>query len=43
MDFPNVRAGVEAGEIALHGWHYMIEDGQVHILDVEKGEFAPHG
>lgn len=43
MDFPNVRAGVEAGEIALHGWHYLIEDGQVLILDVETGEFSPHG
>jgi carbonic anhydrase len=43
MDFPNVRSGVEAGEIKLHGWHYLIEDGQVLILDVETGEFAPHG
>lgn len=43
MDFPNVRAGVEAGEIALHGWHYVIEDGVVHILDVESGRFEPHG
>ena len=42
MDFPNVRAGVEAGEIALHGWHYLIEDGQVLILDVETGAFSPH-
>lgn len=43
MDFPNVRAGVEAGEIALHGWYYLIEDGRVLILDVESGEFSPHG
>lgn len=43
MDFPNVRAGVEAGEIALHGWHYLIEDGQILILNVESGEFSPNG
>lgn len=43
MEFPNVRAKVEAGEIALHGWHYFIEDGTVHILDVESGAFVPHG
>lgn len=42
MDFPNVRAGVEAGAIALHGWHYMIEDGQMHILDMGAGAFTPH-
>lgn len=43
MDFPGVRERVEAGEIALHGWHYMIEDGAVHILDYERGEFVPAG
>lgn len=42
MDFPNVRAGVEGGDIALHGWHYMIEDGTVHIRDVVTGSFVPH-
>lgn len=43
MEFPNVRAKVEAGAIALHGWHYVIEDGTVHILDAESGAFVPHG
>jgi carbonic anhydrase len=41
MDFPNVRAGVERGEIALHGWHYMIEAGDVNILDIASGRFEP--
>jgi carbonic anhydrase len=42
MTFPNVRERVEAGKIALHGWHYMIEDGSMYILDVESGEFVLH-
>jgi carbonic anhydrase len=42
MTFPNVRERVESGTIALHGWHYMIEDGTMHILDVESGEFVLH-
>jgi carbonic anhydrase len=42
ITFPNVRARVEAGRIALHGWHYMIEDGTMYILDVESGEFVLH-
>jgi carbonic anhydrase len=42
MDFPNVRAKVEEGQIALHGWHYMIEDGTVNILDIDTGAFEPH-
>lgn len=39
MDFPAVRSRVEAGEIALHGWHYAIEDGTVRIFDIETGTF----
>lgn len=43
MDFPTLRRRVESGDIALHGWHYVIEDGVVHILDLERREFVPHG
>lgn len=43
LDFPDVRRRVEAGDIALHGWHYVIEDGRVHVLDFERREFVPHG
>lgn len=39
MDFPGIRSRVDAGEIALHGWHYMLEEGLVRILDIETGEF----
>ena len=41
MQYPIVAAGVERGELFLHGWHYLIEDGQVLVLDVARGEFVP--
>jgi carbonic anhydrase len=41
MDYPMVRRRVERGELALHGWHYVIEDGEVHVFDVRSGRFVP--
>jgi len=41
MDYPMVRARVEQGRISLHGWHYVIEAGEVHVFDVNKGAFVP--
>lgn len=41
MDYPMVRSRVERGELTLHGWHYVIEDGEVHIFDVAAGGFVP--
>jgi carbonic anhydrase len=41
MDYPMVRSRVECGELALHGWHYVIEDGEVHVFDVDAGGFVP--
>jgi carbonic anhydrase len=41
MDYPMVRQRVEAGTLALHGWHYVIEDGEVHVFDVKRGGFVP--
>ncbi|MBS0506599.1 MAG: carbonic anhydrase [Proteobacteria bacterium] len=40
MDYPMVRRGVEEGRITLHGWHYVIEDGEVHVFDVRTGDFV---
>ena len=40
MSYPMVAEEVEAGRLALHGWHYIIEDGTVLVLDVERGEFV---
>ena len=41
MDYPMVRQRVEAGELFLHGWHYVIEDGEVQVFDVHEGRFIP--
>ena len=41
MEYPMVRRRVDRGELALHGWHYVIEDGDVHVLDVASGAFVP--
>lgn len=41
MGYPMVRQQVEAGKVALHGWHYVIEEGEVHVFDVKSGEFIP--
>ena len=41
MGYPMVRERVEQGQLALHGWHYVIEEGEVHVFDVKSGEFVP--
>ena len=41
MGYPMVRERVEAGRLALHGWHYVMEDGEVHVFDVRCGSFVP--
>ncbi len=43
LTFPIVRQRVEAGRLALHGWHYIIEEGTVFLLDLESGRFVPAG
>ena len=40
MDYPMVRRRVDDGRITLHGWHYVIEDGEVHVFDVSTGGFV---
>ena len=40
MGYPMVREQVEAKNISLHGWHYVIEDGEVHVFDVKSGQFV---
>ena len=41
MDYPMVRERVERRQLTLHGWHYVIEDGEVHVFDVRSGAFIP--
>ena len=40
MDYPMVRSRVEAGKLFLHGWHYVIEHGEVHVFDLASGRFV---
>ena len=40
MAYPMVRAGVGQGRISLHGWHYVIEDGEVHVFDAQQRGFV---
>ncbi len=42
MSFSFVREAVETGRTRLHGWHYVIEEGALDILDVESGRFVRH-
>lgn len=41
MDYPMVRRQVEGGQLTLHGWHYVIEEGEVHVFDAQQGGFVP--
>lgn len=41
MTFPMVSSRVERGELRIHGWHYIIEEGRVLALDTATGEFLP--
>lgn len=41
MAFPSVSARLERGEIALHGWYYVIEEGVIEVFDIKSGEFVP--
>jgi len=41
MSYPMVAARVREGDLFLHGWYYVIEDGQVLVLDAETGCFEP--
>lgn len=43
MSYPFVKKRVEEGTLSLHGWHYIIEEGQVLILDIDREEFGPAG
>ena len=41
FSYPMVAQRVEQGALFLHGWYYVIEEGRVLILDVEKRMFVP--
>ena len=39
LEYPAVADAVDRGRLAIHGWHYVIEDGTVLAVDVASGEF----
>lgn len=39
-EYPMVKQRTEEGALALHGWHYVLEEGRVDVLDVDRGDFA---
>jgi carbonic anhydrase len=41
IGYPAVAGAVARGELFLHGWHYVIEDGRILVFDVESGMFVP--
>ncbi|MGV8805033.1 MAG: carbonic anhydrase [Polaromonas sp.] len=41
MNYPMVRRAVEAGALTLHGWHYVIDEGEIHVFDARQGDFVP--
>lgn len=41
--YPFIAERLERGEISLVGWHYLIESGDVLILDENSGEFMQPG
>lgn len=40
LTFPMVRERVDAGKLALHGWYFVIDTGEVLVLDVGSGKFV---
>lgn len=41
MSYPMVLRRVEQGALFLHGWHYLLEEGQVLVFDAASGRFLP--
>jgi hypothetical protein len=42
MTYPMVERQVRAGQLFLHAWYYVIEEGQVLVLEAERGAFVAH-
>ena len=43
LTYPAVQAGLEEGRLALHGWHYMLETGEIEHYRPDTRAFAPLG
>jgi carbonic anhydrase len=42
LSYALVRDRVAKGELFLHGWHYLMEEGRILVFDFESGSFRPH-
>lgn len=40
VNYPMVRREIEAGKLTLHGWHYVIKEGEIHVFDAQAGGFV---
>lgn len=41
LSFPWIEERVEDGRLKLHGWHFDINDGQMHVYVPERDGFQP--
>ena len=41
MGYPMVQRQIDARRLTLHGWHYVIESGDVQVFDAKTGHFVP--
>lgn len=41
LTYPSVKKRVDSGEIAIHGWVYDIESGEIEYYDPENSQFLP--
>lgn len=41
LAYPMVQRRLAEGRLSLHGWHYVIEEGEIHVFDAWQGRFVP--
>jgi len=41
LTYPNVKKRFEAGDLAIHGWYYDMETGNIDYYNAETYEFLP--
>lgn len=39
--YPMVQRRLAEGRLSLHGWHYVIEEGEIYVFDAWQGRFVP--
>ncbi len=41
LTYPGVKKRVENGSLRIHGWYYVIEQGEIYYYESEKEDFIP--